>query len=78
MANTDLTINSYHSLNALGNAVCALVELAELIPQEGNYSSLLRIIADRLESDFTAMRNDAIMLWPELEEKGDHAKEGAR
>ena len=74
MATTDLTTNIYRSLNALGNAVCAIVELAQLIPEEDNYSSLLRIIADRLEGEFTAVRNDTIKLWGPVESKRERAE----
>lgn len=74
MASADLNTNSYHSLNTLGNTVCAFVELVELIPQEDNYASLLRVIADRLEGDFTAMRNDTIKLWGPVESKRERAE----
>jgi len=61
MAKTDLTTNSYHSLNTLNQSIQAFVRFAPL----------LLVLADRLESDFTAMRNDAIRLWQEPEEKDD-------
>ncbi len=71
MAKTDLTTNSYHSLNALNQSIQAFVEFAHVIPDEDRFAPLLLVLADRLESDFTAMRNDAIRLWQDPEEKDD-------
>jgi hypothetical protein len=71
MAKTDLTTNSYHSLNTLNQSIQAFVEFAHVIPDEYPFAPLLLVLADRLESDFTAMRNDAIRLWQEPEEKDD-------
>lgn len=71
MAKADLTTNSYHSLNTLNQSIQAFVEFAHVIPDEDRFAPLLLVLADRLESDFTAMRNDAIRLWQEPEEKDD-------
>ena len=71
MAKTDLTTNSYRSLNTLSQSIQAFVEFAHVIPEEDRFAPLLLVLADRLESDFTAMRNDAIRLWQEPEEKDD-------
>ena len=71
MAKTDLTTNSYHSLNALNQSIQAFVEFAHVIPDEDRFAPLLLVLAYRLESDFTAMRNDAIRLWQDPEEKDD-------
>lgn len=71
MAKMDLTTNSYHSLNALNQSIQAFVEFAHVIPDEDRFAPLLLVLADRLESDFTAMRNDAIRLWQDPEEKDD-------
>ena len=71
MANSNLTTNSYHSLNTLNQSIQAFVEFAHVIPDEDRFAPLLLVLADRLESDFTAMRNDAIRLWQEPEEKDD-------
>lgn len=71
MANLDLTTNSYHSLNALNQSIQAFVEFAHVIPDEDRFAPLLLVLADRLESDFTAMRNDAIRLLQDPEEKDD-------
>ena len=59
-----LTTDTYHSMNTLDLSIRAFVELAHVIPEDDRYASLLLVLADRLESDFTAMRNDAIKLWP--------------
>lgn len=71
MAKTDLTTNSYRSLNTLNQSIQAFVEFAHVIPDEDRFAPLLLVLADRLESDFTAMRNDAIRLCQEPEEKDD-------
>ena len=67
MAKTDLTTNSYHTLNSLDMSIRAFVEFAHVLPEEDRFAPLLLVLADRLESDFTAMRNDAIKLWREPE-----------
>ena len=74
MATTDLTTNSYHSLNTLNQSIQAFVEFAHVIPKEDRFSPLLLVLADRLESDFTAMRNDAIKLWGPVESKRERAE----
>ena len=75
MAKTDLTTNSYHTLNSLDMSIRAFVEFAHVLPEEDRFAPLLLVLADRLESDFTAMRNDAIRLWQEPEEKDDERAE---
>lgn len=71
MANSNLTTNSYHSLNALDMSIRAFVELAHVLPEEDSLTPLLLILADRIESDFTVMRNDSIKLWREPAEEDD-------
>ena len=73
MATTDLTTNSYQSLNALGLSIRAFVELAHVLPEEDQYAPLHLVLADRLEGDFTAMRNDTIKLWGPAESKRERA-----
>lgn len=75
MAKTDLTTNSYRSLNTLSQSIQAFVEFAHVIPEEDRFAPLLLVLADRLEGDFTAMRNDAIRLCQEPEEKDDERAE---
>ena len=75
MAKTDLTTNSYHTLNSLDMSIRAFVEFAHVLPEEDRFAPLLLVLADRIESDFTAMRNDAIRLWQEPEEKDDERAE---
>lgn len=69
MAMHHVTENSYHALDALGTTVCALAELAEIIPSEDRYASLVRILAERLEADMEVIRRQVYELWqfvPEL------------
>lgn len=69
MAMHNVTENSYHALDALSTTVCALAELAEIIPSEDRYASLVRILAERLEADMEGIRRQVYELWqfvPEL------------
>ena len=73
MAKTDLTTNSYHTLNSLDMSIRAFVEFAHVLPEEDRFAPLLLVLADRNESDFTAMRNDTIRLLALLEEDEERA-----
>lgn len=63
MAKQDLTTNSYHSLSDLERSIRAFVEFAHLMPEEDTFAPLLLVLADRIEGDFSAMKNDTIRLW---------------
>ncbi|MBS2784366.1 hypothetical protein [Aeromonas salmonicida] len=63
MAMHNVTENSYHALDALSTTVCALAELAEIIPSEDRYASLVRILAERLEADMEGIRRQVYELW---------------
>lgn len=65
MAKTDLTINSYHSLESLDKSIRAFVELVHVLPEDDRFVPLLMVLSDRIEGDFVAMRQDAISLWRE-------------
>ena len=74
MAMHHVTENSYHALQSLGDSVCALAELAELIPSEDRYSALIRILADRLDADMQSVQKQVYELWtfvPEVPEVPD-------
>lgn len=73
MAKTDLTTNSYHTLNSLDMSIRAFVEFAHVLPEEDRFAPLLLVLADSIESDFTAMRNDTIRLLALLEEDEERA-----
>lgn len=73
MAKTDLTTNSYHTLNSLDMSIRAFVEFAHVLPEEDRFAPLLLVLADRIEGDFTAMRNDTIRLLALLEEDEERA-----
>lgn len=73
MAKTDLTTNSYHTLNSLDMSIRAFVEFAHVLPEEDRFAPLLLVLADLIESDFTAMRNDTIRLLALLEEDEERA-----
>jgi len=63
MAKQDLTINSYHSLSDLERSIRAFVEFAHIMPEEDTFAPLLLVLADRIEGDFSAVKNDTIRLW---------------
>ena len=75
MAKADLTTNSYNTMNSLDMSIRAFVEFAHVLPEEDRFASLLLVLADRIESDFTAMRNDTIRLWAPIEEEDDERAE---
>ena len=79
MAMHHVTENSYRALQSLGDSVCALAELAEIIPSEDRYSALVRILAERLDADMQAVQKQVYELWtfvPEVpEEKDDERAE---
>ena len=75
MAKADLTTNSYNTLNSLDMSIRAFVEFAHVLPEEDRFAPLLLVLADRIESDFTAMRNDTIRLWAPIEEEDDERGE---
>ncbi len=74
MASADLTTNSYHALNSLDKSIRAFVEFAHVLPEEDRFAPLLLVLADRIESDFTWMKNDTIKLWGPAESKRERAE----
>lgn len=56
MAMNHVTESSYRALESLGDSVCALAELADAIPSEDRYSALIRILAERLDSDMQTIQ----------------------
>jgi uncharacterized protein YecA (UPF0149 family) len=58
-----VTETSHHALQSLGDTACALAELADVIPSEDRYSALLRILAERLDSDMQLMQKQVHALW---------------
>ena len=63
MAMHHVTENSYHALQSLGDSVRALAELADIIPAEYRYSALIRILAERLDSDMQTIQKRTYELW---------------
>jgi hypothetical protein len=63
MSNVDSTKPSYDALNSVSSSVRAFVELVDLIPEEDEGASLLRILSDRLESDFSKLQSEVYALW---------------
>lgn len=70
--------SSYRSLETLGVTVNALVELAEILPSENRYSSIVRVLAERLESDMEQVRKHSYEVWhvvPEVPDTDDNHSE---
>jgi hypothetical protein len=63
MSKVDSTKPSYDALNSVSSSVRAFVELVDLIPEEDEGASLLRILSDRLESDFSKLQSEVYALW---------------
>lgn len=63
MSKVDSTKPSYDALNTVFNDIRAFVDLVDLIPEEDDGATLLRILSDRLESDFLMLRNEVYGLW---------------
>lgn len=58
MANIDIIKPSYDALHSMSETVRAFVDFADLLPDDDSCSSLLRILADRLESDMFLLRRE--------------------
>ena len=72
MSKVDSTKPSYDALNTVFNDIRAFVDLVDLIPEEDDGATLLRILSDRLESDFLMLRKEVYGLWnfiPESDSK---------
>lgn len=63
MSKVDSTKPSYDALNTVFNDIRAFADLVDLIPEEDDGAALLRIVADRLESDFLMLRKEVYSLW---------------
>ncbi len=63
MSKVDSTKPSYDALNTVFNDIRAFVDLVDLIPEEDDGAILLRILSDRLESDFLMLRKEVYGLW---------------
>ncbi len=63
MSKVDSTKPSYDALNTVFNDIRAFVDLVDLIPEEDDGATLLRILSDRLESDFLMLRKEVYGLW---------------
>ena len=63
MPNAYSTKPSSDALKTVFNDIRAFVDLVDLIPEEDDGATLLRIVADRLESDFVMLRKEVLGLW---------------
>lgn len=63
MAVQHVTETSYQALKSLRSSSEALLELASLLPDDDRVSALVRILADRIESDTIAIGVQVRELW---------------
>lgn len=63
MANVDIIKPSFDALHSMSETVRAFVDFADLLPEDDSFSSLLRILGDRLESDMFLLRKEVGDLW---------------
>lgn len=62
MTNRDLT-DTYRQLKALERAITALTEAASLIPEDDDYAALVRVLSDRIETEFEALQGKVVQSW---------------
>lgn len=63
MSIVDSTKPSYDALNSVSGSIRAFTDLVNLIPEEDEGASLLRVLSDRLESDFSKLQSEVYALW---------------
>lgn len=62
MTNRDLT-DTYRQLKALERAITALTEAARLIPEDDDHAALVRVLSDRIETEFEALQGKVVQSW---------------
>ncbi|MGN5064894.1 hypothetical protein [Aeromonas sp. 6P] len=62
MTNRDLT-DTYRQLKALERAITALTEAASLIPEDDDHAALVRVLSDRIETEFEALQSKVVQSW---------------
>ncbi|MGL4777015.1 MAG: hypothetical protein ACRCWT_11430 [Aeromonas veronii] len=62
MTNRDLT-DTYRQLKALERAITALTEAASLIPEDDDHAALVRVLSDRIETEFEALQGKVVQSW---------------
>lgn len=62
MTNRDFT-DTYRQLKALECAITALAEAASLIPEDDDHAALVRVLSDRIETEFEALQAKVIESW---------------
>lgn len=62
MTNRDLT-DTYRQLKALERAITALTEAASLIPEDDDHAALVRVLSDRIETEFESLQGKVVQSW---------------
>lgn len=62
MTNRDLT-DTYRQLKALERAITALTEAASLIPEDDDHAALVRVLSDRIDTEFEALQGKVVQSW---------------
>ena len=55
MTDHDLT-ETYRRIKALEQAITAFSEVTSVVPSEDQYASLMSVMSDRIESEFSALK----------------------
>lgn len=66
MANSDSTLKSYRLLCSMKSSIDSLSSLSCLIPEGEEYHSIIRVVSERIDSDFKALELHVISLWPDV------------
>jgi len=62
MTDHDLT-ETYRRIKALEQAITAFSEVTSVVPSEDQYASLMSVMSDRIESEFSALKAEIVRTW---------------
>jgi RNA processing factor Prp31 len=62
MTDHDLT-ETYRRIKALEQAITAFSEVTSVVPSEDQYASLMSVMSDRIESEFSALKAEIFRTW---------------
>lgn len=62
MTDHDLT-ETYRRIKALEQAITAFSEVTSVVPSEDQYASLMSVMSDRIESEFSALKAEISRTW---------------
>lgn len=77
MAVADSIKSTHQALSQLDLTIRAASEVSHLIPEDETLSPFLRLVVDRLEGDFTALRQEVHTLWASIPEEKEEERRRA-